>query len=400
MGTVRDLGRDFFQDFSFNAGDLYPGRYTPAVCDYLAELHVEILARAREKNSIVVAHNYLYPECHRSAAFVGDSLGLALKVRDAGATRVDFQSVSFMATTAKMIVGEACDVYTPDRPETLGCSLVFGTDHAWLRHWKELNPGGVLVTYVNSDAATKAMSDYISTSRNTADIIVRAIREHPGKKILVLPDKYLGFVMKTKALEKIIKEAIDVEKPLDEEELTRISDNIEIYTHEVPPWNASCYVHEQIGIDAPERMLEEHADAELMIHPECGCASSCLLKLSQGLLPRARTYFLSTEQMVEQARRSSARTFIVATEKGMIYRLRREMPEKTFLPVSFDAECRFMKANTLEKLLRSLIEDRIKIVLCNDCCDPERPYCDEKELHIQRSVATKAKQAIDRMMAS
>jgi quinolinate synthase len=186
-------------------------------------------------------------------------------------------------------------------------------------------------------------------------------------------------------------------------------DRIEIYTHQkadvvklVPRqlkmWNASCYVHEDIGTTAVEQALEDYPEAELLIHPECGCASSCMLKLQQGIIPHSRAYFLSTEQMIGQAKRSLAKEFIVATEIGMIYRLRREMPDKIFRPVSLKATCRYMKANTLPKLLRSLQEDRVEIVICDDCCDPERPHNDGKTLHIQRSVATKAKTAIDRMM--
>jgi len=117
-----------------------------------------------------------------------------------------------------------------------------------------------------------------------------------------------------------------------------------------------------------------------------------------GIIPHGKAYFLSTEGMVEHARRSPARTFVVATEKGMVYRLRKECPEKTFVPVSAAAECRYMKANVLEKLLRSLREDRLEVVLCNDCCDPKRPYEDGRVLHIQRSVAARALTGIERML--
>ena len=235
---------------------------------------------------------------------------------------------------------------------------------------------------MNSDAYTKSISDFISTSRNTARIIVEAARLFPGQKILVLPDKYLGYVMKAQAVE------LGVDPDL-----------VEVYNHQKGLFNASCYVHEQIGPDAATLALDENPEAELMIHPECGCASDCLFKMQQGLIPRARAYFLSTEQMVERARASSSKRFIVATEKGMIYRLRKEMPEKEFVPVSMQAECHYMKANTFDKLLRSLREDRLEIVYCDDCCDPKKPYQDEREIHIQRSVAVKAKIAIDRMLS-
>ncbi|MDP3770927.1 MAG: quinolinate synthase NadA, partial [bacterium] len=272
--------------------------------------------------------------------------------------------------------------------EVLGCSLVFGTDHAWLDRWKAEYPDGIVVTYVNSDAYTKSRSDYVSTSRNTDKIIVEAARRFPGRKILVWPDKYLGFVMKQRALVLAAEQGV-----------TLSPDQIDVYTQPFGGFRAACYVHEQIGEDGVERALDEYPDAELMIHPECGCASSCLFKVSTGVIPRDRAYFLSTEGMVEHARASPTRQFIVATELGMVYRLRKELPEKEFLPVSLAAECRYMKANTLEKLLRSLRQDRIEIVLCDDCCDPRRPHQDDRTVHIPRSTATKAKVAIDRMLA-
>ncbi|MBI2109219.1 MAG: quinolinate synthase NadA [Parcubacteria group bacterium] len=383
MATVVKLAQTWYELFNRHAGDLYPERYTEEKCRELAEQAIEIKARAHEKGSMIVAHNYLYPEFHEIADMVGDSLGLSLHVQKQSVPRVDFQSVFFMGATAKIIVGDTTRVFVSDSPEVLGCSLVFGTDYEWLHRWKTENPGGVLVTYINSDAYTKSISDYISTSRNTDKVIVRAAEEHPGKKILVLPDKYLGFVMKAKAVEQGVN-----------------PDLVDVYNVRKGEFRSACYVHEQIGPDAPEMALfENEDDAELMIHPECGCASSCLYKLNAGIIPRAKAYFLSTEQMVERARMSPTKTFIVATEKGMIYRLRKEMPEKKFVPVSMKAECRFMKANTFEKLLRSLREDRLEIVLCDNCCDPKHPYRDERVIHIQRSVAEKAGVAINRMLS-
>jgi quinolinate synthase len=385
--TTQETAARWHDLFSRYAADLYPGRYTPEHCLKLAQQAEEIKALAAAKGSKIAVHNYLLPEFHEIADYIGDSLGLAINVRGSGARRVDFQSVHFMGATAKIILGDRARVFTCDTPQVLGCSLVFGTDYAWIERWKKLNPDGVVATYINSDAYTKSISDYVTTSRNTGLIIAEALRRHPGRKILVLPDKYLGYVMKAKALEEF--------PPEGREELGRL---VEIYTHGHGGYNACCYVHEKIGDDAPERALEEHPEAELMIHPECGCASSCLYKLDAGILPRARVYYLSTEQMIWRARKSERTTFMVATEKGMIYRLRKELPEKTFLPVSQETECRFMKANTFDKLLRSLKEDRYEIVLCEDCCDPKKPYQDDRVVHIPRSVAQRAKVAIDRMM--
>lgn len=379
--NIKELAMRWYELFNRHAEDLYPGRYTRERCVTLAEQAAQIKQLALQKGSTIVAHNYLYPEFHEIADKVGDSLGLSFFVRDRAASRVDFESVFFMGATSKIIAGDATRVFVPDYPDIIGCSLVFGTDYEWIENWKRENPGGILVTYINSDAYTKSLSDYISTSRNTAKIIVQAAKDFPGRKILVLPDKYLGFVMKS----------IAVEQGVD-------PDLIEVYEHRKGEHWAACYVHAEIGPDASDIALLEHPDAELMIHPECGCASACLLKLRNGEIPRAKAYFLSTEQMVMHARQSPARKFIVATEKGMVYRLRKEMPEKEFLPVSMQAECRYMKANTFTKLLRSLNEDRLEIILCDDCCDPKKPYQDNRVIHIPRSVANSARIAIDRML--
>jgi quinolinate synthase len=378
--NAKELAGKWYEKFSRHAEDLYPGRYTRPRCMELAEMGLEILELARRKGSTIVAHNYLFPEFHEIAHKVGDSLGLSLHVRDIGAERVDFESVFFMGATAKIITGDATRVFVADYPDELGCTLVFGTDYKWLEKWKRLNPDGILITYINSDAYTKSISDFISTSRNTDKIIVYAAKKFPGRKILVLPDKYLGYVMKAKAVQEGVDPGL-----------------VEVYSFRKGEFNASCYVHEKIGESAVDEALDEHPDAELMIHPECGCASSCLFKLNAGLIPHAKAYFLSTEQMVERARVSTAGEFIVATEMGMVYRLRKEIPEKTFFPVSLNAVCDYMKANTFEKLQESLKRDRLEVLLCEDCCDPKEPYQDDRAIHIQRSVADKAQVAIGRM---
>lgn len=385
--TSQKLGLHWYELFSKHAEDLYLGRYTKELCLELAEKALEIKKLAKEKGSLIVAHNYLYPEFHEIADFIGDSLGLSLQVKNSNSKRVDFQSVFFMGATAKIINGDKTRVFVQDTPQVLGCSLVFGTSYEFLEDWKKKYPDGIMITYINSDAYTKSLCDYVSTSRNTDKIILEALKKNPGKKILVLPDKFLGHVMKVRALELAAKEGLKVDPDL-----------IEIYNVKKGEYWASCYVHEQIGPDATEIALLDHPDAELMIHPECGCAASCLMKLQEGKIPRDKAYFLSTEQMIERAKVTPAKKILVATEKGMIYRLRKEIPDKEFLPVSMKAECRFMKANTLEKLLTSLKEDKLEIVLCDDCCDPKKPYQDDRVVHIQKSVAKKASLGIDRML--
>lgn len=385
--SINKLAQIRYEQFSRFADDLYPGRYTKEFCKILAEQELEINVLRKTRQTTIVAHNYLYPEFHEIADIVGDSLGLSLYVQSQRAFRVDFESVFFMGATAKIICGNNTRIFVSDYPDVLGCSLVFGTDHAWLERWKKKNPDGILVTYINSDAYTKSISDFVSTSRNTDKIIAHALKNFPGRKILVLPDKFLGRVMKVRALELLKRD-----------ERTVDSDLVDIYEHSFAGLSACCYVHEKIGEDAINEAIDRYPDADIMIHPECGCSSVCLWKVQRGEIPNTKAYFLSTEGMVEHARHSKVNQFIVATEKGMIYRLRSELPEKTFIPVSSDAVCKYMKENTLEKLIGSLKHDRVEIILCNDCCNPKKPFQDEKVVHIQRSVATKAKSVVERSL--
>ncbi|MEZ5361208.1 MAG: quinolinate synthase NadA [Bryobacterales bacterium] len=142
----------WYDDFNRHAGDLYPGRYTRGFVQDLVEQGKQVLAKAKEKNSVIVAHNYQYPELQEVAQEVGDSLGLSQFVATQDSPRVDFCGVWFMGETAKTIVGDRTRVFMPDRP---GCSLVDSINHARIEAWRERNPKGVIVSYVNTDAKTK-----------------------------------------------------------------------------------------------------------------------------------------------------------------------------------------------------------------------------------------------------
>ena len=373
-------GLKWYELFSRYAGDLYPGRYTKEYCIELSLMAEEVLALAKEKNSLIVAHNYLYPELQEIADMTGDSLALSLFVKESAAKRVDFGGVFFMGETAKIIAGNDKRVFVQGDPEVLGCSLVSGTDPEWIKRWRRVNPGGIVVTYINSSAEVKALSDFISTSRNTDKIVVKAARENPGRKILIAPDKFLAYVMKARAVEQGV-----------------LAELIDIYDHSFNGQNASCYVHEEIGRFGLEEALEENPEAELLIHPECGCASSCLFKASAGKIEHQSSYFLSTDQMISHAKSSPSKSFVVATEKGMVYRLRKEVPEKRFIPISSGAECKFMKANSLEGLLSSLREDRFEIIIS----DTERTGKVNREkgtVYVSAETAKMAKIAIKRML--
>ena len=337
-------------DFSRFAEDLYPRRYSRDYVKLLAEMGEEVRSLARQKNSTIVAHNYQYPELQEVAETVGDSLGLSEYVAKRKAPRVDFCGVLFMGETAKTILGDSSRVYMPDRP---GCSLVASIDHRRIDNWLAHNPDGVIVSYINTDAQTKARSHYICTSRNAAQVLEHAAQRHPGRRILFLPDKYLGAVALSQT---------GVDRSL-----------VDLY-------DGACHVHAKIGETALEEAFDAHPDAELLIHPECGCASSCLSKTLSGALPYKKAYFLSTEQMLWHARNSRCSEFIVGTEKGMLYRLRKQLPGKTFYPVSDSAICEYMKMNTMEKLLDSLRNDRVEIEV-----DPE--------------IQMRARTAIEQMLA-
>ena len=323
----------WYEDFNRFAGDLYPGRYTRAFVEELAEQGKRAKVLAAEKQSLIVAHNYQYPELQEVAEEVGDSLGLSAFVAKRHAPRVDFCGVWFMGETAKTIVGDRARVFVPDEP---GCSLVASIDHYRIERWKEAYPDGVVVSYINTDAKTKALSDYICTSRNAPKILQHAADHHPGKRILFLPDKYLG--------------AYSVSQTTVDPALVDLYDG-------------ACHVHAKIGETALDDAFDAHPEAELLIHPECGCSSSCLAKTMRGEGPYQRAYYLSTEQMITHAAQSPAKEFIVATEMGMLYRLRKELPEKIFHPVSAEAVCEYMKMNTLDKLVRSLENDVVEVKL-------------------------------------
>ncbi len=347
--TQRTQVDAWYDKFNRFAGDLYPGRYGRDFVTELVEQGDEVRRLAEEKDSVIVAHNYQYPELQEIAEEIGDSLGLSKFVAEQSRPRVDFCGVWFMGETAKTIVGDRAKVYMPDKP---GCSLVQSIDHLRIQKWKDANPDGLIISYINTDAKTKAMSDYICTSRNAAQIVDHAARNHPGKRMLFLPDKYLGAV--SLAQSQVNPDLVDL-------------------------YDGACHVHAKMGENALEEAFDRHPEAELLIHPECGCASTCLVKIMNHESEFQNAFYLSTEQMIHHAEKSPAKEFIVATEMGMLYRLRRDLPHKIFHPVHPEAVCEYMKMNTMEKLLDSLENDRIEVTI-----DPE--------------VRAKAQAAIDRML--
>jgi quinolinate synthase len=278
------------------------------------DLVEEILELKRERNAVILAHNYQVREIQELADFVGDSLGLSFKAAETNADVIAFCGVHFMAETAK-IVNPAKTVVIPDIDA--GCSLSescpAGKLEAYLRQHADRNY--YVVAYINCSAGVKALSDVICTSGNAVKIVQSVPRE---RNILFVPDQNLGSWVMEKTGRKM--------------EL----------------WKGNCYVHVEFTRKAIEKIKEEHPNAEVVAHPECTYAVRLLAD-----------EVCSTEKMISYCRDSSAREFIIVTESGMLHRLRREAPGKHFVAGPTDAcacaDCRFMKMNTLEKLHASLL---------------------------------------------
>jgi quinolinate synthase len=298
----------------------------------------EVRALARERDAVILAHNYQLPEVQDAADYVGDSLGLSRQAAAADASSSLFCGVHFMAETAAILSPEKT-VLIPDLKA--GCSLAASIDAESLRRWKAEHPGAVVVSYVNTTAEVKAESDYCCTSGN-ARAVIEAIP--PDREILFLPDLYLGLW-----LERVTGRKLKI-------------------------WLGECHVHAGIRPADIERWQEDAPDAELLVHPECGCASQAMAFAND------RTRILSTEGMVDFARGSDRKRFVVATETGILHRLSKEVPEKEFLAAREAAVCRFMKMITLEKARDSLRDLKYEVTV-----DPE--------------LAERARGAIDRMVA-
>ena len=301
-------------------------------------LQEEVAALARRRDAVVLAHNYQVPEVQDVADFVGDSLGLARQAAATDASTIVFCGVHFMAETAAILSPDKT-VLIPD-PDA-GCSLAATVTAEQVREWKAEHPGAVVVSYVNTSADVKAESDYCCTSGNAKAVIESLPQE---QEILFLPDFFLGLW-----LERVTGRKLRI-------------------------WMGECHVHAAIRPDDVRRWHDQAPDAELLVHPECGCASQAMAFGDE------RTRILSTEGMVDFARRSSKDRFLVATEVGILHRLAKEAPGKRFEPVDRKAVCRYMKMITLEKLRDSLRDGKHVVTV-----DPE--------------VGRRARLAIERMLS-
>lgn len=283
----------------------------------------EISEWKNKRNAILLAHNYQLPEVQDIADVLGDSLALARAAEETTADVIVFCGVHFMAETAAILNPEKT-VLLPDLEA--GCSLADSITAEQLREWKAEHPGAVVVSYVNTTAEVKAESDYCCTSSNAVEI-VQSIPE--DKEILFLPDMFLGqFVKRETGRE-----------------------NMHI-------WMGECHVHAGIEPDQVETVLTENPEADLLVHPECGCSTSSMYLKSEGVLPEDKTHILSTGKMLQHSKKSSADEFIVATETGIIHQMQKQNPDKRFMAANPEAICPFMKMITLEKILTALKENK------------------------------------------
>ncbi|GAB3682674.1 quinolinate synthase NadA [Saccharopolyspora tripterygii] len=305
----------------------------------------EVRRLAEERDAVILAHNYQLPEIQDVAHHTGDSLALSRIAASSDASTIVFCGVHFMAETAK-ILGPDKTVLIPD--ERAGCSLADSITAEQLRDWKAEHPGAVVVSYVNTTADVKAETDICCTSSNAVDV-VRSIPE--DREVLFCPDQFLGAHVKR--------------------ETGR--ENLHI-------WAGECHVH--AGINGPE--LAERAaaspEADLFIHPECGCATSALYLAGEGTVEPERVKILSTGDMLTAAKETGATSVLVATEVGMLHQLRQAAPEIDFRAVNDRASCRYMKMITPAALLRCLREGA-------------------DEVHVPAEVADRGRASVERMIA-
>jgi quinolinate synthase len=297
---------------------------TAKVCSDIAKLK-------KERKALILVHNYQLPEVQDIADLTGDSLGLSRAAANTDSEVIVFCGVHFMAETASILCPDK-KVLIPD-PES-GCPMADMINAAELKELKEKHKDAVVVTYVNSSAEVKAESDYCCTSANSVKVVEKIV----NKKIIFVPDKYLGAYTAEKTGRDLIL------------------------------WHGYCPTHVKILPEDIQRKKKEHPGCLVMVHPEC---TREVCKLADEVA--------STEGFLRFSKNSGSNGFIVGTEIGMIHRLKKEVPSKNFYPASDIADCPNMKKNTLEKVLWALEEMK-------------------HQVEVSPKIRLKAKKAIDRMI--
>jgi quinolinate synthase len=309
------------------------------------DLKSEILKLKKEKDVLILAHNYQLPEVQDIADYVGDSLGLSRQAAKTTQKTILFCGVHFMAETAAITCPDK-KVLIPDL--AAGCSLSDTITADQLRKWKSEHPGAITVGYVNTTAEVKSELDYCCTSSNAVNV-VKSIPEN--KEILFLPDMFLGSYV------------------------AKMTNRNNMFI-----WAGECHVHAGIRSQDVQEKLNQYANAEFLIHPECSCTSSVMYDVASGDYGNRQVQILSTEGMMNHAKDSHSKKFVVATETGILYRMRKQNPDKEFIPISESAVCKYMKMITLDKVYASLKEEKY-------------------EVKVPKNIAQKAQLAIERMLA-
>ena len=305
----------------------------------------EILRLKKEKDVVILAHNYQIPDVQDVADFTGDSLGLSRQAAKVSQKTILFCGVHFMAETAAIICPEK-RVLIPDLQA--GCSLSDSITIDELRNWKKQHPNAITVGYVNTTAEIKSELDYCCTSANAVNV-VKAIPA--DKEILFLPDMFLGSYV------------------------AKVTGRKNMFI-----WAGECHVHAGIKPEDIAKKLDSMQDAEFLIHPECSCTTPMMYDVAAGSFDDRKVSILSTEGMLNHVHNSKAKSFVVATETGILYKMKQQNPDKTFIPASEKAECQYMKMITLKKVYDALVQEKNQVI-------------------VPKEIADKARLAIDRMLA-
>jgi len=311
-------------------------------------LKEEILRLKKEKDVVILAHNYQIPEVQDVADFTGDSLGLSRQAATVPQKTILFCGVNFMAETAAIISPEK-RVLLPDLEA--GCSLADSITINELKNWKKQHPDAIAVGYVNTTAEIKSELDYCCTSSNAVNVVKSIPAD---KEILFLPDMFLGSYVAKMTGRK----------------------NIHI-------WAGECHVHAGITPEDVTKKLNsmnDTDDTELVIHPECGCTTPFMYDVADGSFDNNKVSILSTEGMLNHVSKSKSKNFVVATETGILYKMRKDNPDKKFIAASEKAECQYMKMITLQNVHDALVREQNVVT-------------------VPKEIADKARIAIDRMLA-
>jgi len=291
----------------------------------------------KEKDVVILAHNYQIPEVQDVADFVGDSLGLARQAAKTPHKIILFCGVHFMAETAAIISPEK-KVLIPDI--AAGCSLSDSITLEQLKQWKKEHPNAITIGYVNTTAEIKSELDYCCTSSNAVNV-VKSIPD--DKEILFLPDMFLGsYVAKMTGRKNMLI------------------------------WAGECHVHAGITPKDVKEKLNSLTHAEFLIHPECSCTTPMMYDVANGSYNSNQVQILSTEGMMNHVKNSKSNEFVIATETGILYRMKQQNPTKKFIPASENAECEYMKMITLDKVYNSLLNETTVITVPKEIADNAR----------------------------